>query len=53
MNTQDIFAEDAGSGIPLVLVHGFLGFSEMWRLQIDFFKENFRVIIVCRCTGSL
>ena len=41
---QDIFAEDVGSGIPLVLVHGFLGSSEMWRLQIDFFKENYRVI---------
>ena len=39
MNMQDIFAEDVGSGIPLVLVHGFLGSSEMWRLQIDFFKE--------------
>ena len=44
MNTQDIFAENVGSGIPLVLVHGFLGSSEMWRLQKDFFKENFRVI---------
>ncbi|MDA9096468.1 alpha/beta hydrolase [Candidatus Pelagibacter ubique] len=44
MNMQDIFAEDVGSGIPLVLVHGFLGSSEMWRLQIDFFKENYRVI---------
>ena len=42
---QDIFAEDVGSGIPLVLVHGFLGSSEMWRLQIDFFKENYRVIV--------
>lgn len=41
---QDIFAEDVGSGIPLVLVHGFLGSSEMWKLQIDFFKENYRVI---------
>jgi pimeloyl-ACP methyl ester carboxylesterase len=41
---QDIFAEDVGSKIPLVLVHGFLGSSEMWRLQIDFFKENYRVI---------
>ena len=41
---QDIFVEDVGSGIPLVLVHGFLGSSEMWRLQIDFFKENYRVI---------
>ena len=42
---QDIFAEDVGSGIPLVLVHGFLGSSEMWRPQINFFKENYRVIV--------
>ena len=41
---QDIFAEDTGSGTPLVLVHGFLGSSEMWNPQIKFFKENFRVI---------
>ena len=41
---QDIFVEDVGSGIPLVLVHGFLGSSEMWRPQINFFKENYRVI---------
>ena len=42
---QDIFAEDVGNGIPLVLVHGFLGSSDMWRLQIEFFKDNFRVIV--------
>ena len=41
---QDIFAEDDGSGAPLVLVHGFLGSSDMWRPQINFFKNNFRVI---------
>ena len=41
---QDIFAIDIGSGAPLVLVHGFLGSSEMWNPQIKFFKENFRVI---------
>ena len=41
MNTQDIFAEDIGSGIPLVLVHGFLGSSEMWRLyKLDFFQKK-------------
>ena len=40
---QDIFVEDVGNGTSLVLVHGFLGSSEMWRLQIDFFKENYRV----------
>jgi len=42
---QDIFIEDVGSGTPLVLVHGFLGSSEMWTLQIDFFKRNFRVLV--------
>ena len=41
---QDIFAEDIGSGTPLVLVHGFLGSSNMWNPQINFFKNNFRVI---------
>ena len=41
---QDIFAEDTGRGIPLVLVHGFLGSSDMWAPQINFFKDNFRVI---------
>ena len=41
---QDIFIEDEGNGTPLVLVHGFLGSSEMWTLQTDFFKRNFRVI---------
>ena len=42
---QDIFAEDIGSGTPLVLVHGFLGSSDMWSPQIKFFKDDFRVIV--------
>ena len=42
---QDIFAEDTGSGSPLVLVHGFLGSSDMWGPQIKFFKDDFRVIV--------
>jgi len=41
---QDIYIGDEGKGIPLVLVHGFLGSSRMWEPQIDFFKDNFRVI---------
>ena len=45
MNMQDIFAEDTGSGTPLVLVHGFLGSSDMWEPQINFFKNNYRVIV--------
>ena len=41
---QDIFVKDSGNGTPLVLVHGFLGSSEMWIPQIKFFKDSFRVI---------
>ena len=41
---QDIYIDDIGSGFPLVLVHGYLGSSEMWNLQKDFLSKNFRVI---------
>ena len=41
---QDIFIGDEGRGSPLVLVHGFLGSTEMWGPQIKHFKENFRVL---------
>ena len=41
---QDIFLEDAGNGTPLVLVHGFLGSSDLWFPQIKHFKDNFRVL---------
>ena len=41
---QDIYIGDEGKEFPLVLVHGFLGSSRMWKPQIDFFKEYFRVI---------
>tara|TARA_B100000780_G_scaffold180655_1_gene126731 strand:+ start:1220 stop:1975 length:756 start_codon:yes stop_codon:yes gene_type:complete len=41
---QQIFIEDKGNGTPLVLVHGFLGSSDMWLPQVKFFKTNFRVI---------
>ena len=42
---QDIFLEDIGSGTPLVLVHGFLGSSDMWIPQVNYLKEDFRVIV--------
>ena len=42
---QDIYIEDEGNGFPLVLVHGFLGSSETWEPQINFFKNHFRVIV--------
>jgi len=41
---QDIYVSDIGKGFPLVLVHGFLGSSEMWEPQIEYFKKNYRVI---------
>ena len=41
---QDTYIGDEGKGFPLVLVHGFLGSSKMWKPQIDFFKEYFRII---------
>ena len=41
---QDIFIEDIGSGTPLVLVHGFLGSADMWKVQVEFFKEHYRII---------
>ncbi|MDB9807822.1 alpha/beta hydrolase [Candidatus Pelagibacter sp.] len=41
---QDIFVEDIGRGTTLVLIHGFLGSSDMWIPQIKFFKNDFRVI---------
>jgi len=41
---QDIYIGDEGKGFPLVLVHGFLGSSNMWGPQTDFFKDYFRVI---------
>jgi len=41
---QDIYIGDQGKGFPLVLVHGFLGSSAMWKPQIDFLKDYFRVI---------
>ena len=39
-----IYVDDAGSGFPLVLVHGYLGSSEMWCLQKDYFSKFCRVI---------
>ena len=41
---QDIYIDDQGKGFPLVLVHGFLGSSEMWSLQKEFLSKHFRII---------
>jgi len=41
---QDIYVGDIGKGFPVVLVHGFLGSSEIWEPQIMYLKKNYRVI---------
>ena len=42
---SDIYVDDVGEGFPFVLVHGYLGSSEMWTFQKEFFSKDFRVII--------
>ena len=41
---SNIFVDDKGEGFPFVLVHGYLGSSEMWCFQKDYFSKKFRVI---------
>ena len=41
---SDIYIDDTGEGFPLVLVHGYLGSSEMWTFQKEFFSKDYRVI---------
>ena len=42
---SDIYVDDIGEGFPFVLVHGYLGSSEMWIFQKNFFSKDNRVII--------
>ena len=42
---SDIYVDDVGEGFPFVLVHGYLGSSEMWTFQKEFFSKDYRVII--------
>tara|TARA_B100001540_G_scaffold35878_1_gene31829 strand:- start:160 stop:915 length:756 start_codon:yes stop_codon:yes gene_type:complete len=41
---QQIYIDDIGKGFPLVLIHGYLGSSEMWFLQKKFLVKNYRII---------
>ena len=41
---SDIYVDDIGEGFPFVLVHGYLGSSEMWTFQKEFFSKDYRVI---------
>ena len=42
---KNIYVEDIGKGFPFVFVHGYLGSSEMWNFQKEFFSKHYRVII--------
>ena len=42
---SNIYVEDVGNGFPFVFVHGYLGSSEMWNFQKEFFSKHYRVII--------
>ena len=41
---NNIFVDDLGEGYAFIFVHGFLGSSEMWSLQKDYFKSKFRIV---------
>ena len=41
---SEIYVDDIGEGFPFVLVHGYLGSSEMWTFQKEFFSKDYRVI---------
>ena len=42
---SNIYVEDVGKGFPFVFVHGYLGSSEMWNFQKEFFSKHYRVMI--------
>ena len=42
---SNIYVEDVGKGFPFIFVHGYLGSSEMWNFQKEFFSKHYRVII--------
>jgi len=43
--SSTIFYRIAGTGKPVVLLHGFGEDGEIWNNQIDFLKEHFTLII--------
>ena len=41
---NEIYIDDTGKGFPFVFVHGYLGSSEMWCFQKNYFSKYCRVI---------
>jgi len=46
VNSADIYFEEAGSGYPLVLLHGLGSSSADWLFQTPVFADRFRVVAV-------
>jgi pimeloyl-ACP methyl ester esterase len=44
MSGLNLWYEEEGSGVPLVLLHGWCKSSSVWRLQLDSLSSDFRVI---------
>ena len=42
---SSIYVDDVGKGFPFVFVHGYLGSSEMWCFQKNYFSKYYRVIV--------
>ena len=45
-SNHDIFYVDEGDGFPIFLIHGLAGDHKAWLNQIEYFKNNYRVIAV-------
>lgn len=43
-NNGQIYYEVAGSGEPIVFIHGFTLDHRMWQPQVDFFSKNYQVV---------
>ena len=46
VNGYDMAYQEAGSGIPLVLVHGMLADYRIWEGQVQDFSKAYRTIVV-------
>jgi 3-oxoadipate enol-lactonase len=45
VNGIELAYEEYGSGVPLVLAHGFTATKEMWDAQVGPFSERYRVVV--------
>ena len=43
--SKEVFCRISGNGKPVMLIHGFGEDGEIWEKQVDYLKEEFRVIV--------